>query len=427
MAAWSRSWGVVSLAIAVGVALSCAPPGGNVSWNFAFANDQLRQETSALLAEIRQGDCTGRAVFQTWISRSDGTASTPGTLSGGHYGFYGRAQTKDCKWIAEGCTNAVLPARGPVNVLLVATPNVDTDPACGTNTDTDNATADGDDGPPGDGTSSGDGDGDGDSTPNGGGDGDVTPTPGHDAGGVQPGPGNDAGAGTPDAGHDAGTTPVPSTSQCESLDNAVVACFDFNGSLKDASRFANDASGTAKFESSEFGQALRANGNPIVVQEDTSLDLVYLTVEAWIRIDSLQNLTGATNENSLIMDKDQQYLIGITPKGAALGQFYRAQDDEISTQSNDSTVRTNRNFYIAYTYDGAVARLYVDGEQKSQTTAADGLFAGISGTMHIGSGSPGTTKPFDGLIDALRISNRARSATEICEAAGKALSGGQCN
>ena len=67
--------------------------------------------------------------------------------------------------------------------------------------------------------------------------------------------------------------------------------------------------------------------------------------------------------------------------------------------------------HIAATYDGTTARYYIDGAQVASRTVNNG--AGVSDTWRIGAygGSPGGF--FDGLIDDVRIYNRALSASEI--------------
>jgi hypothetical protein len=204
----------------------------------------------------------------------------------------------------------------------------------------------------------------------------------------------------------------------------VAACFDFNQSLADASRFGNDASGNALFESSPLGSALRPDGRAIAVPDDDSLRFGEFTLEAWVKPDALASLDG---DDSLIVDKDQQYILGMNTSGDPFGEVYRAQNDSEKTTAAAGNLVVDVWVYLAYTFDGERGRVYKDGVLIDEETVAITPFAGIGGTMHIGSGSPATTRPFDGLIDAVRVSSVARAPAEICAAAGKEFSGSTCD
>jgi len=67
--------------------------------------------------------------------------------------------------------------------------------------------------------------------------------------------------------------------------------------------------------------------------------------------------------------------------------------------------------HLATTYDGANLRLYVNGTQAA-TTALTGAKAVSTGPLKIG-GNALWSEWFAGLIDDVRIYDRALSATEI--------------
>ena len=69
--------------------------------------------------------------------------------------------------------------------------------------------------------------------------------------------------------------------------------------------------------------------------------------------------------------------------------------------------------HVAVTYDGATARFYVDGQQVA-TRAFTGN-VGDSNTWRIGAYGAGPTGFFDGLVDEVRIYDRALAAAEIQE------------
>ena len=67
--------------------------------------------------------------------------------------------------------------------------------------------------------------------------------------------------------------------------------------------------------------------------------------------------------------------------------------------------------HLAATYDGSTARFYVDGAQVASRTVSGGI--GSSNTWRIGAYGSVVGGFFDGLIDELRVYNRALSAAEI--------------
>jgi hypothetical protein len=70
---------------------------------------------------------------------------------------------------------------------------------------------------------------------------------------------------------------------------------------------------------------------------------------------------------------------------------------------------TNNWYYVAGTYDGAYARLYINGNFNNQA-AGTGSISTSALPLTIGGGS-GIN--FNGLLDDVRIYNRALSAAEI--------------
>ncbi len=91
-----------------------------------------------------------------------------------------------------------------------------------------------------------------------------------------------------------------------------------------------------------------------------------------------------------------------------------------------TTLQSNQWYYVEATYDGITLRLYVNG--KLERTLA------IAGNINFNTGAllagvyNGTTRPFNGEIDALHIYNRALSASEVASfynnGHGRALTAG---
>jgi len=82
---------------------------------------------------------------------------------------------------------------------------------------------------------------------------------------------------------------------------------------------------------------------------------------------------------------------------------------------SDELYNDNKEHHVAYTYDGFIGRLYVDGELK--TSAGDDPYADLADieTFAIGSYYPDSSKTFNGQIDEVAIWSRKLSSSEIKE------------
>lgn len=408
-----------------------------------FADDALRDRAELVRAQVRTGGCAGATVFTTEVERGAASQAQPGKLAKGVYGLWAAARDASCNWYAEGCRLFEVPVAGESLVVVLEGRAPERDPSCtegvargdaGSSTGSDempdaarpmDAGARGDagdipreeggvappaDGSPGDGKDSGASSGAG--------------TSGADAG--------DAAAMSPsDAGPDGSTDAAapgfdPAAPKCSAPATTVVACYDFEGTLSDATANHNDARGTARFEPALSGQGLRVGANTVRVLDDPSLNLATFTIEMWLRVDSLLNLAKEQGEISLLLDKDQQYDLGFRSTGALFMQIYRAAGAAQSTTDESSPLTAGSFLYLAFAYDGDRTFIYRDGTLIETELVSFDLFAGNGAALHIGSGSPSTTRPFDGLIDALRISRVSLGASEICHSAGGELSAGIC-
>ena len=75
---------------------------------------------------------------------------------------------------------------------------------------------------------------------------------------------------------------------------------------------------------------------------------------------------------------------------------------------------TGRWYHVAYTWDGADVRLYVDGVFASSAPVSRSPLTDER-SLVIGKHPPGATEYLNGRLDELRIYNRALSAQEISE------------
>jgi len=83
-----------------------------------------------------------------------------------------------------------------------------------------------------------------------------------------------------------------------------------------------------------------------------------------------------------------------------------------------SSTNTGQWYHLFATYDGETLRLYVDGEEVANNTSPSGNIDDNTGPLGLGTRvTQATFAPFYGIIDDVRIYNRALTATEIAQLA----------
>jgi hypothetical protein len=145
------------------------------------------------------------------------------------------------------------------------------------------------------------------------------------------------------------------------------------------------------------------------VPDSSSLDLTSgMTLEAWVNPSALGTSwrTVLMKETSGDMVYDLYGNRNTTVPTTEVRVGGSAQSD-----NGTSALPLNTWVHLASTYDGNVLRLYVNGTQVSQLLVV-GSIATSTGALRIG-GNTIWPEWFAGLIDEVRIYNRALSTTEI--------------
>ena len=161
----------------------------------------------------------------------------------------------------------------------------------------------------------------------------------------------------------------------------------------------------------KFGKALSFNGTSarVNVNDSNSLDLTTaMTLEAWV------NPASASSAFRTIILKERTgqlvyALYSSTSNGrpdteAAIGSSNRSV-------AGTSTLPVGSWSYVSATYDGSTLRFYVNGTQVS-SLAVSGAITTSTGALRIG-GNNVWGEYFSGLIDEVRIYNRALTAAQI--------------
>jgi hypothetical protein len=156
-----------------------------------------------------------------------------------------------------------------------------------------------------------------------------------------------------------------------------------------------------------YGGALAFDGidDVVTVPASRSLRLTDgLTIEGWVR----PNVLSGPLRPLAVGPAWALYAAG--PGGLPSGQTV-ADADRLARGTTKLALAPTWT-HLAMTYDGARARLYVNGRLVA-TTLQTGLFETRWGALHIGNDLCGNW--FDGLIDEVRVYDRALSAPELLQ------------
>ncbi len=188
----------------------------------------------------------------------------------------------------------------------------------------------------------------------------------------------------------------------------LVGCWEFENTLADASGDGNDGTGTSvSFGTGQLGQgAVLTSGSHIAVADSNSLTPTAITIEGWIDPTALPT---AGNRMGIV-DNDGQYGFFLEPTGLSCSASV--------TVDATVTITPGTFTHVACTYDGTTGHVYVNGSDVGMATGGAALGAGNTNGAALGGNSP-TGDTLVGTIDQLRIWNTARTAQQICTAAGK--------
>ncbi|MHC4544246.1 MAG: lamin tail domain-containing protein, partial [Planctomycetota bacterium] len=132
------------------------------------------------------------------------------------------------------------------------------------------------------------------------------------------------------------------------------------------------------------------------------------TAQAWIRLSE-----SAGTWNPVLLQHDP-YNKGYHFYVASSRPSFFIEDSSSVQAVSPETINTDQWYHVAATNDGSTLKLYVDGRLKDSTSST-GL-TGVNHNAYIG-GEPNTTLYYTGLIDDVRIYDRAVSESEFLDIA----------
>ena len=198
----------------------------------------------------------------------------------------------------------------------------------------------------------------------------------------------------------------------------LVAAYSFD---QGSGTTAPDASGTgntgtltngaAWSSTGKYGGAISFDGvnDSVTVADSASLDLTSgMTLEAWVR----PSTTGWPYRTVLMKEQtgNLAYALYLTDATRPLTTAIIGGGEKVA--QSGTALTANTWVHLASTYDGTNLRLYVNGTLVT-TTAATGAISVSSGALRIGANLIWTEEAFAGLVDEVRVYNRALLAAEV--------------
>lgn len=177
---------------------------------------------------------------------------------------------------------------------------------------------------------------------------------------------------------------------------------------------------TGETVTGKSGNALHLDGTDdlISVPDNAALDITGpITLAAWVNFDSL---SVGNDENRLFYKGSGNYgnnLYTLDVKDGLFNMTFGTDPNTLCNASNEycvdsaTTVSTGTWYHVVATYDGSIGRMYINGALDNSNVFTHTATAN-SDTLVIG-GRSGSIDMLDGIIDDVRIYNRALTATEV--------------
>jgi hypothetical protein len=212
-------------------------------------------------------------------------------------------------------------------------------------------------------------------------------------------------------------------------DPSLVLAMNFNNNsaigetatkVVDISKYGNNGTiyGGATYVDGRFGKALSFDGSSgkVVVPDSPSIRPTYnYSFEFWIqpKVWSSYNQVPFTKKRSGGSVFETTWIgSGYSPPKAFLCSFTNNTGNGVGVVT-PFTLNENQWYHIVCTYNGSQITMYVNGQQVASAPFSGMLADSTGGDLGIGYSSYWNWNYFNGLIDEVRIYNRALSADEI--------------
>ena len=141
-----------------------------------------------------------------------------------------------------------------------------------------------------------------------------------------------------------------------------------------------------------------------------------LSIALWVRPDDFGVSDARLISKASGQQADEHFWMLSTFSGGRLRFRLRTGSNTTTLLSEDDVLAAGRWTHVAATYDGARMRIYADGIEVGSTEKTGQLAADPAVGAALGNqpaGVAGGSRPFDGLLDEVRIYGRALDAAEV--------------
>lgn len=191
-----------------------------------------------------------------------------------------------------------------------------------------------------------------------------------------------------------------------------VSGYGNHGTLTNGPTWSSSVSSTIGF-TDPYSLSFNGVSDYVTVPDNSALSPSSITVSAWI------NSTGISAEQVIASKFYNQTSIKGWEMEVYQSKLYFAINTNAVLQGS-TTMTSNTWYHLVSTYDGNTIRVYVNGILDGSSSTAAGI-TNPTGNMNIGRYTFSTNLFFNGLLDDVRIYNRALTATEVSSlAAGTA-------
>ncbi|MEV4289325.1 LamG-like jellyroll fold domain-containing protein [Nonomuraea bangladeshensis] len=199
----------------------------------------------------------------------------------------------------------------------------------------------------------------------------------------------------------------------------LVAAYGMNEgsgtSVADSSGKNNPGTGSSTaWVNGKYGKALSFNGSSsmVTVAHAASLRLTTgMTLSAWVNPTTVTGTAWRSVMTKELSADGASYALYAANGGTVPSGWVQTDPETSATADGLSPLPVNTWSHLALTYDGAALRLFLNGQQIDQTALSGSLYDD-GNPLRIG-GNVVWNEYFSGLIDEVRIYNRAQTAAEI--------------
>jgi uncharacterized delta-60 repeat protein len=170
--------------------------------------------------------------------------------------------------------------------------------------------------------------------------------------------------------------------------------------------------GAAWTTGGRYGSAINFDGlnDHVRVADSASLDIGRTgTVEAWVKLDTLNRWHGVVAKGNANQDQSHNYAVEINNSNRWLCILGNGTSRVVLQSS--TTARANQFIHVACVWNGTTVQLYLDGVLNASATQTI-TPAANSSPLYIGQFG-GNADRLDGVVDEVRIYNRALAQAEI--------------